>query len=167
MAMITRATWEHRVRLLREAPWTPFPQNDCTFSFGPDRRPLPVGALITLWDRWDAMTGDCPECGEAALGVSFGAGLGTGGIRGCCPRCARSTRRTVKGDAHIRGCIPAALRDTPYVVHQGLQARRGPARPLVTLLRSWGVGDLPSEAWVRRWEVDWPAAAGGAPPAGT
>jgi hypothetical protein len=102
MAMLTGATWEHRDRLLREAPWTPFPQNDCTFTFGPDRRPLPVGALITLWDRWDAMTGDCPECGAPALGVSFGAGLSVGGIRGCCPRCARSTRRMVEGCPHPR-----------------------------------------------------------------
>jgi hypothetical protein len=167
MAMLTRATWEHRARLLREGPWTPFPQNDCTFFFGPDRRPLPVGALITLWDRWDAMTGDCPECGGAALGISFGGGLSVGGIRGCCPRCARSTRRMVEGLARIRGCIPAALRGTPYVVHQGLHGRGGPARPLVALLRSFGAEELPSEAWVRTWEGAWPGAAGAAPPAGT
>lgn len=31
--------------------WLPFPQNLCCFSFGKDARPIPVGALLILWER--------------------------------------------------------------------------------------------------------------------
>ena len=44
-------------------PWLPFPQNSCCFFFGKDRLPIPVGALLFLWENSFLFTGECPYCG--------------------------------------------------------------------------------------------------------
>lgn len=53
-------------------PWLPFPQINCTFSFGPEGLPLPLGALYYLWQRWPAARGPCPKCGGEGYSYSFG-----------------------------------------------------------------------------------------------
>ena len=58
--------------LLELDPWLPFPQKACCYSFGPDKRPLPIGALVTLWSRWPEAMGTCPECGTGHLAFEEG-----------------------------------------------------------------------------------------------
>ena len=30
-------------------PWLAFPQSECCYGFGEDKRPVPIGALFYLW----------------------------------------------------------------------------------------------------------------------
>ena len=68
-------------------PWLPFPQNGCTFGFGEPPRPLPVGALFTLWRTGVPFTRLCPACAHTVRVVSFGGLLTIGGGRMICSRC--------------------------------------------------------------------------------
>jgi hypothetical protein len=42
-------------------PWLTFPQNACTFSFGTDDRPLPIGVLRILWKSGAPFVQQCPD----------------------------------------------------------------------------------------------------------
>ncbi|MDQ8155219.1 MAG: hypothetical protein P3B98_11220, partial [Gemmatimonadota bacterium] len=50
-AQLLRGILRHEQAMRTEHRWLPYPQARCSFGFGAEQRPLPVGALITLWDR--------------------------------------------------------------------------------------------------------------------
>ena len=67
--------------------WLTFPQQSCTFCFGPDRQAVPIGALALLWSAGSPYRQACPDCGTDAYAVSFGGLLAIGGIVLLCPSC--------------------------------------------------------------------------------
>ena len=87
------------------------------------RRPAPArgrplltaGALVTLWDRWTAMTGTCPACGGRVVGTDFNGYLSRADVFGVCLGCALAERRPVQGGIMmaVRNAN-AALAGTPY-----------------------------------------------------
>ena len=48
-AQVLRRLIERRVAGLELDPWLPLPQRGCCFSFGPQKQPVPIGALFLLW----------------------------------------------------------------------------------------------------------------------
>lgn len=68
-------------------PWLAFPQRSCCYSFGPEKRPLPIGALRRLWSTGYPFVQACPDCGEDLLTVAFGGLLSIGGLVMVCPGC--------------------------------------------------------------------------------
>jgi len=135
-------------------PWLPFPQNACCFSFGADGLPLPVGALLVLWERWPAITGPCPVCGGQGYGVGFLGFLSTGWIPGVCIECERSLTRNVGGLGWLDDEIKPILKGSPYYLNRGVMwgTFEGLRAPLVAALQSLRAGDLPDEAWARERE---------------
>lgn len=130
-------------------PWLPFPQNSCCYSFGKDKRPIPVGALLILWEKHPLFTGRCPECNGKAFGYAFGGLFNIGGIVGCCIECKRKLFRHVGGLMKTGGLISPFLKDTPYSLNTSLfgGAFKGPREPLLTALRELGIRDIPDEEW--------------------
>jgi hypothetical protein len=66
------------VRLLIEKrneldPWLPFPQSSCSFAFGDQAKPMPIGALLTLWDNDPRWRRECPNV-EASCAAYLAAG---------------------------------------------------------------------------------------------
>ena len=80
------------------------------------KRPLlTVGALVTLWDRWSAMTGVCPACGARVLGTGFNGLLSRADAFGVCTGCARALRRPIQGGIGVTlGNANRALNDSQY-----------------------------------------------------
>jgi hypothetical protein len=132
-------------------PWLPFPQNSCTFAFGKEDRPLPVGGLLYLWEKWPAFTGRCPVCAGTGFGYAFGGLLSTGAVTGCCLRCETTLCRRIGGLGTIARELRPILRLTPYYLKSGCFGGtfEGSRAPLVAALRDLGVADLPSEEWTR------------------
>jgi hypothetical protein len=132
-------------------PWLPFPQNSCTFSFGKDDRPLPIGALRYLWKKWPAFSGKCPVCGGPGLGYAFGGLLSTGAVTGCCINCATMLCRRIGGLGTIAEELRPLLRSTPFYLISGRFGGTfaGPRAPLVRVLRELGVANLPGEEWTK------------------
>jgi hypothetical protein len=118
-AAVIRGVLQHREQLLRLDPWLPFPQTACCFTFGRDDRPIPVGALFVLWDRWAEFTGPCPECGSAGYGFAFGGMLTVGGVVGCCTGCERHLFRQIGGLATVGRVVDAYLKGTPFFLKSG------------------------------------------------
>ncbi|MGC8763729.1 MAG: hypothetical protein ACP5VN_08885 [Acidobacteriota bacterium] len=141
MARILRTVVENRGRLLEEDPWVPFPQNSCTFLFGARRAPLPLGALVLLWDRWPAATGWCPLCGEKVYAVGFGGLLSTGGVVAFCAGCGARYYRPVGGLGSVAACVRPILFSTEFWLSSGFfgGTAPGPVRPLLRLLRRLGI----------------------------
>ena len=151
-----RATLVRNVLAFRDQldPWLPFPQNACCFSFGEDSRPLPLGALFILWERWPAITGPCPVCGGQGYGVGFLGFLATGRIYGVCIDCEASLIRCVGGFCSLADEIRPILKGGPYYLNRGVMwgTFEGLRAPLVAALQSLGARDLPDEAWARERE---------------
>ena len=135
-------------------PWLPFPQNACCFGFGEDSLPLPLGALLLLWERWPRITGPCPVCGGQWYGVGFLGFLVLGWIPGVCIECERSLKRNVSGAGWLANEIRPILKGSPYYLNRGVMwgTIEGLRAPLVAALQSLGARDLPDEAWARERE---------------
>lgn len=148
---IIRGVLEFRDELIALDPWLPFPQNSCCFGFGEDDRPLPVGALLLLWESWPACSGVCPECGGRVFGYGFGGLLSNGGVVGCCIDCARSAFRFVGGLGHVADDVQPILKPTPYFLKTGWLGGtvKGPRGPLVKALRRLGAANVPSATWIK------------------
>jgi hypothetical protein len=44
-------------------PWLPFPQSGCSFAFGDEAKPMPIGALLHLWANDPRWRRPCVNCG--------------------------------------------------------------------------------------------------------
>jgi len=143
--------------MLEDQPFVAFPQNACGFHFGGKSKPLPVGALIHLWEQMPLFRGDCPECSGPVYGYTFAGLLNTGGISGCCLDCHAGLHRWVGGLAKLQSLIDPILSSTPYFLGNPILwgTVPGPRPPLVEALQRCGATDLPSSEW----------AAGSDPPA--
>ena len=86
-ACVLRLLLERRDAGLEIDPWLPFPQKHCCFSFGPQKGPVPVGALFLVWSAGPPYAQTCPDCKATAYMVSFGGLLSSGGGRLVCPAC--------------------------------------------------------------------------------
>lgn len=104
----------NREALLELDAWTPVPQASCTFGFGEDSLPLPIGALVRLWDAWPAATGSCPRCGGAVRAFSLGGTAKRGGILGACVVCERELVRPVGGVEAIADLVRPVLTGTEF-----------------------------------------------------
>ena len=104
----------NRDTLLELDPWTPMPQSSCSFGFGEDEHPLPIGALLRLWDAWPAATGSCPRCGGAVRAYSLGGTARRGGILGTCVVCEREVVRPVGGVEAIADLVRPVLAGTEF-----------------------------------------------------
>jgi hypothetical protein len=149
LAKLIRALLARREEVLSVDPWLPFPQNCCCFGFGDGRRPLPVGALVLLWDRWTAATGPCADCGGGIYARGFGGLLSIGGVVGHCSGCGRRHFRPIGGLSTVGAEAGRALEGTEFNITLALFGGvvEGPRRPLWEALRASGVADLPDEEW--------------------
>lgn len=118
---VIRALLEHRDRLLAVDPFLAFPQSHCSFSFGADGRPLPIGALFIFWDSCSEMVGRCPDCGEDAFGFGAVGGLAVGGVIGACTeaRCSRQLWRSLGGLATVGRILRPHLQHTLFFLKTG------------------------------------------------
>ncbi len=89
--------------------WLPFPQNQSSFAFSSDNKPLPVGTLIILWKHGEPFVRTCPECGDSAYMISFGGLLSNGGGHLVCTGCNQSYFQHIGG----LGTVSNLLRNTP------------------------------------------------------
>ena len=67
--------------------WLTFPQECCSFAFGPSRGPVPIVALFMLWSAGWPYLQKCPECHGPAYMVALSGLLVYGGGRLICPTC--------------------------------------------------------------------------------
>ena len=137
---VIRAMLEHRDRLMAIDSWLAFPQTACSFSFGVDGRPLPIGGLFLLWDNCSAVVGRCPHCGDDAYGYSWGGGLAVGGVIGACSGCHNQLWRPLGGLATVVRILTPYLEGTPYFLKTGSLggAFRSDGRELLAQLRLMG-----------------------------
>lgn len=150
LVLVIQATLAYKHRLLTLDPWLPFPQNACCHAFGPERKPLPIGALFLLWERWPACTGDCPECGAKVYGVGFGGLLSIGGVVAVCIGCSREMYRHIGGLMVVAEEFRPWLAGTPYALSSSVFGGcvGGDRRALVDALRDLGASNLPDKAWL-------------------
>ncbi len=159
IASIIRNLMKFKKELLELDPWLPFPQRSCSYSFGEEGRPMPIGALFILWEKWPEFTGQCLDCGGDAFGYKVGGYYDISGVMGCCSVCGIGFNgRNPEKDmmallAQIRQIEPI-LEKTPYFV-KGMKFGGsrgghfgGPGAPLVAALRQLGATDLPGDEWV-------------------
>jgi hypothetical protein len=151
-AQLLRGVLAHREALMEKDPWLPFPQHACSFTFGKDKAPLPIGALALLWENWPAATGVCSECGGRVFARAFGGGLSQGGVSACCSTCGRVHFRCVGGLSAVGEAPARILKGTEFYVATGIfgGTQAGPRRPLWEAMRALGVSDLPDEDWATR-----------------
>ncbi len=149
VAQLLRGVLAHLDTLLAKNPWVPFPQKACSFTFGPNRAPLPLGALALLWKRWPMATGTCFECDGQVLATAFWGLLSRGKVLACCSTCGRAYTRLVGGLGALGGDIGPYLKGTEFYVATGIfaGAEAGPKRPLWEALKELGISDLPDEKW--------------------
>jgi hypothetical protein len=94
-------------------PWLHFPNGSC-HRFGPEEKPMPIGALLLLWERWDFMTGRCARCGETIYGYTFWGEWHQYGITGCCIGCGITYCRSLSGLERVNSFVSKHLDDTPF-----------------------------------------------------
>ena len=91
-AQVLRRLLERRDAGMELDPWLPFPQKGCCFFFGPQKQPVPIGALSLLWSAGSPYVQPCQACGKPAYMISFGGLLSGGGGTLVCPSCGHSFR---------------------------------------------------------------------------
>ncbi len=149
LAQMMRGALLNLPALLATDPWLPIPGNSCSFGFGPEGRPFPVGAAALLWAP-EHSRGVCGRC-RGRVVVTGGGGLfSVGGLSGVCVDCQRPCSCPVGGLFAVKRVFDAAVEGTPFRITNArfggcIAARR---RPLWEALRALGVRPLPSEAWV-------------------
>jgi hypothetical protein len=87
--------------------WLPFPQKLCSFYFGPQKQPVPVGALFVLWKAGEPYVQACPICNQTAHMISFGGGLSIGGGQLVCRSCANSWHHHMGGLGRVMEVLKA------------------------------------------------------------
>jgi len=149
MASVIRNVLKFKQELLDLDPWLPFPQNSCCYSFGEGGRPLPLGALFILWEKWPEFTGSCSVCGGAAFGYGFGGLFSIGGVNGRCSVCGSLFGGSIGGLSQIGNIIRPMLKKTPYYLKGSMFGGSYPGSrdPLVNALRQLGAADLPGDEW--------------------
>ncbi len=158
-ASLIRNVLKFKKELLELDPWLPFPQRTGCYSFGPEGRPMPIGVLFILWEKWPEFTGKCLDCGGDAFGYQVGGYVMISGVMGCCSVCGiRFYGRNPEKDmlallAQVRQIEPI-LEKTPYFV-KGMKFGGsrgghfgGRGAPLVKALQHLGAHYLPSDEWV-------------------
>ena len=147
LAQVLGATLEHLPALLARSPWLPIPQRRCGFGFGPEGRPLPVGAAARLWRS--GLGGPCPGCDDHVLVFGGDGLLAVGGLHGVCPGCAQRCVWPLGGLGAVRRAFSKALGGTPFAIAGASLGGcvPGPRRPLWQALRGLGVAPLPPAAW--------------------
>ncbi len=139
-ADILAALHEHRAEMLRYYAMVPLPSDGL-------RGITRVGALLTLWSRWDYMRGACPNCQGEALAHHLTGAMNIGTVAGCCISCGTAVHRCIGGMGHIeRGRL--FLRDTPYKLpflpsFPGGWRMAGKAIALIAVLQELGAHGLP------------------------
>ncbi len=151
IASILRGMLKFKEELLALDPWLPFPQNTCCYSFGAEGRPMPIGALFILWEKWPESTRPCADCGGASFGFGWGGFFSMGGMVGYCSVCGSAFSQPIGGLSQTCAQFGPFLRDTPYFVKRSMfgGTYEGPRPPLVNALRRLGATDLPGDEWVQ------------------
>lgn len=114
------ATWLRALRAARARgdtfdPWLPVPQHGANAGFGPQARPLPVGALLRLWDADWPFVQECAGCRGHAWLVSAGGHPSVGGFDLVCPDCGARWHQPVGGLRRVMAELDArALEGTPF-----------------------------------------------------
>jgi hypothetical protein len=93
------------VRLLQQAwargaplsPWLGFPQWGSNAGFGPQRAPLPIGALQTLWASGHPFVQPCPACRAQAFAIHAAGHPSVGGLDLVCTTCDRRWHQPIGG----------------------------------------------------------------------
>jgi hypothetical protein len=117
LAGLVRAIIERREEL---DPWLEFPQTSCSHWFGPQHRPLPIGALYLLWERDECWRKPCPECNGELRGISCAGSIDMLQYEFICLGCERLfTER--QPPSFLLGCESLrALEATPFACTGGL-----------------------------------------------
>jgi len=91
LMMLLRGLFRRLDDLVERDPWLPVPQSGCCFAFGPEKRPLPVGALdILLHEDWPGHD-RCPIVLGVAHALHLRGVREGGGEKSCCSAAAAST----------------------------------------------------------------------------
>ncbi|MDP8257204.1 MAG: hypothetical protein P9M14_15775 [Candidatus Alcyoniella australis] len=115
-AQILRACRCHQADLLQLDPWMPYPQRSCSFAFGEQARPLPIGALFLLWEQCPVFTTSCQHCGGSAWGVYFGGLLSVGGVVAYCSSCGLKHFNSLGGFSFMANLVRPYLESTLFKI---------------------------------------------------
>lgn len=120
-------------------PWLPVPQQGANAGFGPQARPLPVGALVLLWDASWPFVQACVGCGGQAWLVSAGGHPSVGGFDLVCPDCTARWHQPVGGLRRVMTELNArALDGTPFACTGPQPHSSDGAALLMVLTARWG-----------------------------
>jgi hypothetical protein len=110
-------------------PWLALPQSSCCYSFGPEKKPLPIGALRWLWSCGFPLVQAGPECGGTLLTVGFGGLLSIGGLVMVCPDCEGDFTHSIGGLAVTGSFVADRLAGSGFditgMVYGGVVSSRG------------------------------------------
>ncbi len=117
LARLVRLLIEKRDELDR---WLPFPQSGCSFAFGDEAKPLPIGALFHLWDKDPRWRRECPQCGGDMRGLSCGGLLNVSWFQMVCVDCNTAFSFSAgRGIGDAGGLLTRTLTSTPFYVSKG------------------------------------------------
>lgn len=152
IAQLLRGCLKFEQVLAQDHPWLPCPASVSSFSFGTDRKPLPIGALFLLWSNCPELTTTCSSCGGRVLCRGFVGLLSTGIVEAVCVDCTRIYSRWIAGLMAIHRLIGPPLKDTEFRVCGGSLGGgfKGRRAPLWHALYTLGERDLPAREWLRR-----------------
>lgn len=153
---LLRGAVQNMEPLRRLHPWVPFPQNMTCYSFGPEKLPLPIGAMFELWERSAEFRAPCPRCKTGTVyGYAFGGLFSLGGVLQYCIDCGEPAMNNYGGFCRVKDLATELLAGTPYFVSRSAfgAAFPGERRPLVDALRSLGWKVEISEVWLAQSEV--------------
>jgi hypothetical protein len=150
-AQLLRGVGRHLDVMRTTHRWVPFPQESCSFAFGAKGRPLPVGALIALWEGSAAFTTACQRCGGTVYVYSWAGLLSIGSLFGVCAACGQSHGQHIGGLAAAAALVQPVLHQTEFALAaaQFGSATIGKRLPLCKTLAALGERDLPSSQWAR------------------
>ena len=77
--------------------WLPFPQTHANIGYGPEARPLPIGALRLMWAARYPFVQACPACEHGAWMVSAGGHPTMGGLDLVCLACTTRWHQPIGG----------------------------------------------------------------------
>ena len=140
LSQLLGACLRREAELLAVDRWMPFPQTSCSFAFGKQARPLPIGALFRLWSECPAITGTCVSCGGRVLAYSCGGLASVGSVSACCEACGRLHSRFVGGLPAALDVIGPSLAGTEFEVSKMSMGEcfPGPGEPLFRALYDLG-----------------------------
>lgn len=141
LSLLIRELFKHRVQILAHYPLVKLPNRD-------PRITTPIAALILAWERWNYLQGECPDCAEPALGVSFGGMLSKGQVAGVCTKCARVVKRFIGGGSRAATGARKCIEGMPYRFNTGNEMWynwhfQGIPSDVVAMLLELGVVDVP------------------------